>query len=224
MTDKNNRAFVSVSFDAKKHSFEAVQQQLEECLSSFPFKTEITAGKPPRIITFEEISIRYAKLLVVAQSFRDAYSARFSIPMEIDPRLLFVATISAYDDIERYKAYHLETPYSTRSNGVKRAAYLTKWLARFRPFQSVFDPKKSDLESLMKPELITPRIALANIKFSISVAEYTLGFECKKHIKLTPEAEYQLTYDLLYRRITEDALLAKYQMILDIADEQPLLV
>jgi len=124
-----------------------------------------------------------------------------------DPRLIYLTVISAFDDIERYKAYHLEKPYRDRSDAVKRSAFLTKWIVKIGPYQTVFS--EGDDPRDIKP-------ALANILFALSVSTVNICIDCKKDFKLSQITAHELCYDLLYRRVNEDALLSVFQKIVNL--------
>lgn len=216
MTDKLERVFVEVCYGEGTAKPEHIIQELESRLSGFPHKFSISEDRPPRIFTDQEIEDRFLHLFQAALLFKERFQNKYEIELELDPRMLYVATISAYDDIERYKAYHLEKPYRDRSDAVKRSAYLTKWLAKIGPFQTSVD-LKHELQQLSKGEFsVVSKPALANILFAIMVSMGHISNDCNRRTWLTSYAEYHLSYDLLYRRINEDALLAKYQKIVDL--------
>lgn len=74
---------------------------------------------------------RFIDLWKWAESYVEAFNRRFGTTVEINLRKLYMAVISAYDDIARFKNYHFEDPEKKKSDGIKRAAYLTKWICRF---------------------------------------------------------------------------------------------
>lgn len=216
MTDQLERIFVEVSYEDGSAEADSVIKELQERLDGLPQKFNITKNRPPRIFTDKEIEDRFFHLFQAALLFQERFQNKYGIELELDPRILYVATISAYDDIERYKAYHLEKPYRDRSDAVKRSAFLTKWLSKIGPFQTSVD-LEFELQQLAKGEFsVVSKPALANILFAIMVSMGHISIDCKRRTWLTPYAEYHLSYDLLYRRINEDALLAKYQKIVDL--------
>ncbi len=217
MTDSLRRIFVEVRYKDRSARQTDLMADLERRLDGYPQEYQITPHKPPRIFSDEEIEDRFVHLFKVAEVFRERFKANFGLELELDPRLLYIATISAYDDIERYKAYHLAKPYSDRSDAVKRAAYLTKWISKLAPFQTSFDTETLRKQISQDEMDVDARPALASILFSIMVAMVHISIVCKKDVWLTADAEFRLAYDLLYRRVNEDALLATYQKIVDIA-------
>jgi len=216
MTDQLERIFVEVTYEDSSAEAKDIIGELNERLNGLSQEFNISKDRPPRIFTDEEIEDRFFHLFQAALLFQERFQEKYGIELELDPRILYVATISAYDDIERYKAYHLEKPYRDRSNAVKRSAYLTKWLSKIGPFQTSVD-LKVELENLAKGEFsVISKPALANILFAIMVSMGHISVDCKRRTWLTSYAEYHLSYDLLYRRINEDALLSKYQKIVDL--------
>ncbi len=138
-------------------------------MSGFPYDYQITVDKPPSIFSAEELEERFVTLFQVAQSYQMKYMQRFGVKLQLDPRLLYISVVSTFDDIARYKAYHLERPYTDRSDAVKRSAYLTKWLAKIGVFQTAFDWDEEDFSKVLRPNL-NARTALANISFAIFVS------------------------------------------------------
>jgi len=218
MTDHLDRVFVAVAFKGGDEVVEKVTQELNDRLDGFGHSYEIMAHKPPAIFTPEELENRFVDLYMAAQEYLEKYTKKFGVKLQLDPRLLYIATISAFDDIARYKAYHLERPYFERSDAVKRSAYLTKWLTKIGAFQTRFDLEDIGLEEVLKPENLRATTALANISFAIKVSLIHLTLECRRNkVALSPDAEFQLSYDLLFRRVNEDALLSKFQKVMDFA-------
>lgn len=223
MTDRFERVFVEVCFEEDKASGDAVIAELDGRLEGLPFRINIKKDRPPSIFSDQDIEDRFVDLFKAAMLFGVRFRERYGIVLELDPRILYIATVSAYDDIARYKAYHLEKPYRDRSDAVKRSAFLTKWLSKIGPFQTSVD-LQHELEQLKKGEFSAiSKPALANILFSIMVSMGHISIDCEKRTWLTPYAEYHLSYDLLYRRINEDALLATYQKVVDLVRGTPLI-
>jgi hypothetical protein len=72
-------------------------------------------------------------------------------------------------------------------------------------------------------EAIDVKPALANIHFAIMIAMGHISVDCKKRTWLSTEAQFHLSYDLLYRRVNEDALLATFQKIIDLVMERDII-
>ena len=216
MTDSLERVFVEVCYEGETNSTAEVVGEVAKRLEGLQYRFSVTENKPARIFSDQDIEDRFTDLFFAAQLFKERFAKEYGVEIEIDLRLLYVATISAYDDIERYKSYHLEKPYRDRSDAVKRSAYLTKWISKIAPFQTKFD--LSEMMTEMSAGSLKPdaKPALANILFSIMVSMGHISIDCKKRTWLSPEAEFHLSYDLLYRRVNEDALLATYQKIVDL--------
>jgi hypothetical protein len=218
MTDEMDRVFVGIKYEAgpddevKSELISNLMNRLE----GFPHEFEITLDRPPRIFTEEELLARFFNLYKTAEKFAKRFNTDFGEVLEVDPRLLYISVISAFDDIERYKSYHLEKPFRDRSDAVKRTAYLTKWLVKLSPFQIRFDSDIVMTEGRFDSTKINAKPALANILFAIMVAMTHISIECQKRAVLSTDAEFNLAYDLLYRRVNEDGLIAKYQKFMDI--------
>ena len=221
MTDNLDRIFVTVAFkdgDEGKDESTNVISDLKSRLEGLPYQYEITKNKPPSVFTAKELEDRFVYLYKAAQKYRIKYEDIFDVKLHIDPRLLYIATISAFDDIERYKTYHLEKPYRDRSDAIKRCAYLTKWLSKIAPFQTKFDIEDNTDGKALISDNLSAIPALANITFAIKVSMVHITLECgKSNVSLSDEAEFRLSYDLLYRRVNEDALLGTYQKVMDLA-------
>jgi hypothetical protein len=218
MTDHKERVFAAIVFEGDDAKIASVIEEVRQRLDGIGYEFEITPHRPQRVFTPQEIEDRFVNLYLAAQAYLAKYSKKFGVALQIDPRLLYITTISAFDDIERYKSYHLERPYRDRSDAVKRSAFLTKWLCKIGAFQTRFDLEELEFAKLLDPANLDAKPALANISFAIKVSLAHLAIDCKKNrVALTPDAEFQLSYDLLYRRVNEDALLATFQKVMDLA-------
>lgn len=143
------------------------------------------------------------------------------LDLSFDPLVLINVAQSTMDDIWRYKVYHLRDP-DKRSDAVKRAAYFTKWIVRFRPiyvkrpltadaFAATFDKKD---KTLLINEAFAVSVALTSIATDVGIPRVTLA----------PRVHADLLYDLHYRRISEDALIAIYQLILTAAQKSNIVI
>lgn len=165
-----------------------------------------------KLITDEVFQERFAEHSVLATKYIDQVNKAYSTNVYLNDAALFVAIKSAYDDVERYKIYHQESPEIQKANAVKRVAYLTKWVMKMRPLQS---PNGSDITD------ITP--LLVNASFCLAVARAHISAELSKEFVLTLQKEYEIIYDLTFRELNGDALLSMYQNFYDIARGQNLL-
>ena len=169
-----------------------------------------------QLFSSEELEGRFADLWELAARFKISYETEFSVRLSLNVALLYLVVISTYDDIARYKFYHLSNPYGERSDAIKRSAYLTKWITRFKPFHVIRD--QSDPTVLA--EASRDGADLVNEFFGVSVALVNLNLHSDKDFFLSPEKEYELVYDLLYRYLSDDALLLFYQTIVDLATKE----
>lgn len=219
MTDHLDRIFVEICYDGKKANKDDLVQRINDFTAECSGWEEIESvninpDRPPRIFSDAELEDRFLNLYKTAEKYRAGLEGRLGIKLSLDPRLLYLVTISAFDDIERYKAYHLERPYSDRSDAVKRSAFLTKWIAKIGPYQTIFS--EGDDPRDVKP-------ALANILFALTVSTIHISIDTGKNFKINQSAMHDLCYDLLYRRVNEDALLSTFQKFVRILRDENLL-
>ena len=160
----------------------------------------------------EVYETRFKDHWALAEHFQEAFEKTFSVKIGIDHRRLYIAIISAYDDIARYKTFHLENPEEEKSDAIKRAAYLTKWICRFKPLQV---NEGADFSSEIISDKNIDYTILVNELFAIHVATTHLSVHAGRDFVLTPDKEYELVYDLLFRNISEDALMIIYQTLAD---------
>ncbi|MCV3211554.1 hypothetical protein OHD62_33310 [Mesorhizobium sp. YC-39] len=165
----------------------------------------------PRLISLEILEERFAEYYANADQFVTGLNEAFGTAVFVNAPALYIAVKSAYDDIERYKLYHLEEPQKQKSNAVKRVAYLTKWITKCRPIQYPADTSIQD---------VIPFIA--NAAFAVSLGRSLMASELDREFFLTEEKEAELVYDLTYREVTGDGLLAIFQLVYDTAAGQPL--
>ena len=117
---------------------------------------------------------------------------------------LFLSIKSAHDDIARYKAYHLSDPRNGTANSVKMAAYLCKWICRFKVIEPETTPdgNSEDVTGI-----------LLNGRFALFLARTLIGAELREPFYFVNTYGDEFEYDLLYREIGEDGLLHIFQMI-----------
>lgn len=214
MTDHLDRIFVEVCFDRENYERQPLFHKVEAAVAGLGDRTTVTFDRPPRIFSDAELEDRFLIFYKAAEKYREGIEKRLGVRLLTDPRLIYLATISAFDDIERYKAYHLEKPYRDRSDAVKRSAFLTKWIVKIAPYQTIYahgdDPRD------VKP-------ALANILFAIALATVNIAIDTKD-FRVSDQTAHDLCYDLLYRRIDEDALLSTFQKFVHVINGQKLII
>jgi hypothetical protein len=78
---------------------------------------------PPRpatpLFSSEDLEGRFVDLWDIAERFQRAYLEKNRLLVSIDEERLYLIVISTYDDIARYKSYHLSNPYEERSDAHK---------------------------------------------------------------------------------------------------------
>ncbi len=143
---------------------------------------------------------------------------------------------SAMDDIWRWKVYHLENADDPkRSNAIKRAAFFTKWIVRHRP---IYFPRPLDPKLFAKSFDKNDRTLLLNEGFALQLSLRFIATDAARianggqrvdgstvpPIILSSSLHEGLLYDLHYRALNADALMAIYEMIMELAAKKPLIM
>ena len=164
---------------------------------------------------FDEAVIedRYKDIFDIANSFCDDYNIDQEVKVEIDPSLLYLAVVATYDDVARYKSYHLKDPEKEKSDPIKRAAYAVKWLMHFSPL--IF-PQMGHVSGGRKVE---DADTLANAMFALHYALTNLRSHANTNFKLQTEMHFELIYDLLYRRLTTASLIILFDVFCKLAED-----
>lgn len=176
-----------------------------------------------------KISISPPRATITPDQYREAYKGYHwfahkvverlndehkHLEFEVNSIIALNAAIATYDDIDRYKSYHLRnaSPGGTiRSDSVKRAAYFAKWTARFRPITyRVLGAPKSDPDDMS---------LMANETLAAAYAIELIGSELNKHLKFSDKTFAEILYDLHYREMSDGALMAIFQVIWDLAKD-----
>jgi len=177
-------------------------------MGEFSTKTTKAASEFPPLYTDDDIRERFKFLQEQSGVYLEAQTrVHPTYRLAIDPLAMLSVAKSALDDIWRYKVYHLNSA-DKLSDGIKRAAYFTKWLVRHRPIYYVrtdgadveFDPKDT---TLTINELFAIHISLVTIATELDVFR----------IALDPNFLADFIYNLYFRQLTEDALLHTYSII-----------
>jgi len=172
-----------------------------------------TAASSARLtITPAQYRAANRSYLRFAHRIRDQLDADHKhVTFDVNPVIALNVSVATYDDIDRYKAYHLRNARpggGARSDSVKRAAYFTKWTAKLRPIS--FDP------SAARPDP-NDMALMANEILAASYALELIGSELNKHLRYSDKTYAELLYDLHYRDMTDGALSAWFQLIWDLA-------
>lgn len=159
----------------------------------------------PQLVPEDVLQQRFSEHYSFAKVFLQQWHKVDSRPeMIINENSLFLAVKSAYDDVFRYKKYHQED--GQRSNGVKRAAYLCKWICKFKPIEYA-DPAKSD-------DLHEISGLLVNADFSQWLARSHIAADSDhRHFQFSNRYLFELLYDLTFRELNGDALLHIFQNV-----------
>ncbi len=160
----------------------------------------------------DEIEERFLALVQECQNYLDAINRLHpNWDMRFDPYAMLSVAKSALDDIWRYKIYHLDDREKL-SDSIKRAAYFTKWIVRMRPIYSHQPISDDAVNSQSFGE--DGRSLMLNEAFAIMFSVITLATEMGlRKIYLDEDFHSNLIYDLHYRDISADALLAIYEII-----------
>lgn len=137
--------------------------------------------------------------------------------------LVVVANIarSYLDDVWRYEVYHMGTNRETRANSVKRAAYLTKWICRFRPMYMKRQMSSTE-DFLDSYKRASDDSLIINEAFAIHLALQAIAEESQvDDIELTPKFYDRLIYNLHFRHLHEDSMLEIYDIVTDCITEDP---
>lgn len=153
---------------------------------------------------FQFLSERCLRYMKAMHSSHPRWRLRF------DHLVMLNVAHSAMDDIWRYKSYHLRDP-DMRSDAVKRAAFLTKWITRLRPIYFARILSAGDPEAAFDKKDTT---LLANEGFAVHISLTTLATEMgKDEIVLEQDFFAHFLYDLYYRSLSEDALIGLYEIM-----------
>lgn len=146
------------------------------------------------------LKARFKEHFSYASKFADALNERYDLGLTVNPNSFGIVVKSAYDDVIRYKEYHLENPGSGEADGrsdcVKRAAYLAKWINRLRPIEKIGTIEIPEIHSV-----------LVNAYFSLYMIESFISAERGQPFHLDQEVTAALVYDFTYRELSGDALL-----------------
>lgn len=164
-------------------------------------------------ITEAQITQRCFDLHAAFEYWKNAYESLSSggQKLRLDPSCLYVAVVSYFDDIARFKSYHLQDPKHQKADAVKQATFAVKWLAKLKPI-SVERPidvsqgnfvLDNDDDSVMINEAFAVGVAMTYLK-----------------VRLQKEKHAELMYDLCYRRLTDDGLLLFFQTLQDMKDDK----
>lgn len=151
---------------------------------------------------------RFADHYALAQSYVETFNADFEVEAQISARRLYLTIISAYKDIERYKNFHLDDPFQQRSDGIKRAAYLAKWLCRFKPIMV-----SDDSSDLSNPNV--DKAMLVNELFALHLAVVHISIDVERDFVISDEKAHEIAYEMLFRNLNEDSYLLVFQMLRD---------
>lgn len=169
--------------------------------------------------TPEQLEDRFADHYALAQSYVEALKSEFNVDARVSERRLYLTIISAYKDIERYKNFHLDDPFRQRSDAIKRAAYLAKWLCRFKPITVMDAGELSDLTNTD-----VDKATLVNELFALHLASVHISVDIQKDFVIAEEKAYEIAYEMLFRNLNEDSYLLVFQMIRDHITQKPLVI
>ena len=167
------------------------------------------------VTTPENIQEKFAQHTAMCMQFIDRVRDSTGVEFRLNTNAMYLAIKSAYYDIERYKDFHQAKPQTDKSNSVKRAAYLCKWLNRVKPIEYQGEPPKpDDIYGL-----------LINSQFAISMARTHIEAELKLPIRFSNKLRHELMYDFTYREVSADSILTIFQILFDLGkgEEPPLL-
>jgi len=168
----------------------------------------------PELFEFtpEELKNRFVDHWSVAEEYAAVIAQQFNVEIDLHVRKLYLAVISAYKDIERYKNFHLTDPLNQKSDAVKRTAYLAKWISRFKPLQV---REVDAVGELSFEDIATDDATIVNELFAIYLASVHLSVDVKKDFVISDEKAQELAYEMLFRQLNEDAFMMIFQLMRD---------
>jgi hypothetical protein len=161
----------------------------------------------------EEIQQRFEDFFDIARDFCDSFNRGQSARVAVDPFLLFQCVVATYDDIARYKSYHLKNPATQKANAIKRAAYAVKWIIHFSPL--IFPQLAHDNED--EAVEVDDDAVLANVMFAMHFALINLREYAQRSFNLNRELNFEIMYDLLYRNLSPEALMLFFHNVAELA-------
>ena len=155
------------------------------------------------------VQIRFVDGLRHVEIFLANYNDIYKTDVRFDPGKLYLVFKSAMDDVQRYKDYHFGRNATKLADAVKRAAFVTKWLLRFRPLWEPLDDFHGNLSGAAhRPAIIV------NEEFAISLSLLYLSEHINEDIRISP-AKLEVLYNFLYRDLSDDSFMLFYQLIID---------
>jgi hypothetical protein len=131
---------------------------------------------------------------------------------------------STYIDIARYKTFHFDDPIRQKLGAVKRAAFLRKWVSRAKPIYPVWPPITTATDKPDVDAFITLSVApyatineFFGITYSLNSINDELEADGHTPIMLTPAVAKKMLYDVYYRDLSEDGLMALCETLTDAA-------
>lgn len=160
------------------------------------------------LFTEQDLEKRFSDIHAIAVEFCEVFGKEFGARPKVDPGRLYLTVTSTFDDIARYKTYHLKNPSIQKSSAIKRAAFLTKWILHFSPLVCDVDAlNKLKINELGEHVTINTYFALHLAFTNIQDHSKSSGFA------LSRAHYYELVYDLTYRGLSAEALILHYQTL-----------
>jgi hypothetical protein len=156
-----------------------------------------------------ELEDRFVDHFKLARDYADAIGQEFNVSIGISKRRLYLTIISAYEDIARYKNYHLDDPFHQKSDAIKRASYLTKWICRFKPLVV----QEGTLDDIASANI--DKTLIVNELFALHLAAVHLSVDAKRNFIISEIKSYEIAYEMMFRHLSEDSYLLVFQMIMD---------
>lgn len=151
----------------------------------------------------QDLEDRFVDHYKLALSYANAITEEFGVQITISQRRLYLTIISAYEDIARYKNYHLDDPFHQKSDAVKRASYLTKWICRFKPLNVGEGP----LEGMSNIEI--DKTLIVNELFALHLAAVHLSVDVRCDFIISEQKGYEIAYEMMFRHLSEDFVFAR---------------
>jgi hypothetical protein len=128
----------------------------------------------------------------------------------VDRRTLYKVVTSALYDIVRYKHFHFSGDHTKKSDAVKRAAFFTKWIIRFKPITLLTEDED------LSDDVIDTWLLTLNEHLAVQWACQCIAKDhALRLVSLNAKFRSELIYELNYRDLNADGLISIFQMISD---------
>jgi hypothetical protein len=169
--------------------------------------------------SLDELRTRFVDHWNLAETYCHEIGQEFGVKAEISVRRLYLTIITTYEDIARYKNFHLDDPFTQKSDAIKRASYLAKWLCRFKPLYVGEGSSENEIDSVEFDKTV-----IVNELFALHLAAIHLSVDVGRDFVIADEKAYEIAYEMMFRHLSEDSYMLIFQMFRDHITETPLVL